>query len=105
VVSTASCKICGVVEEVCTEDRVTAVEHKLKWWQRLALAALSVAGVALVGAVRAVYSQGDERGATRITIQMMQMQLDRNHEDVERLSQRLDDYLRLRLRLDNRSTP
>lgn len=77
------------VEEMPPDDRVRRLENiqarSARRLIKLAIAALTVAGTALVATGRGLLTLGDDRGAARVTIQNIQVQVERNRVEIEHL--------------------
>lgn len=88
-----------VADDVREVKAVSAgIKRKLKWWQALVIAALGVAGSALIGVAKGLYSQGEKSGIVEMRLQGCERQIDRNSTEIQRLRDMYTELLRDRAR-------
>lgn len=72
-----------------TAERVDAFEKKLKWWQALAIAAITTAGTALVTVAKGLYERGEKEGVNEMRLR----QLEKTQEQILQSTDRLRDMI------------
>ena len=72
-----------------TAEKVETFEKKLKWWQALAIAAITAAGTSLIGVARGLYERGEKEGVTEMRLR----QLEKTQDQINQVTERLRDMV------------
>ena len=68
---------------------VSSVKRKMKWWQALAIAALTASGSALFGLAKGLYSTGEKNGVLEMRLRGCEQQAERNRDAIDRIQDTL----------------
>jgi len=64
---------------------LASVNRKIKFWQALALAALTAAGSALVGVARGLYDRGEKEGISEMRLRSVEKTVLDNYRHIEKI--------------------
>lgn len=68
-----------------TSVRIDKIERKLKWWQALALAALTGAATSIYGVASGLYTRGEKEGINEMRLRQCEQRVTRNEDLLEKL--------------------
>lgn len=69
-------------------SRVARVEKQLRWWQGIALAALTAAGGSLFAVAKGLYERGEKEGRSEIRLEVVERTLEQHRIDIRELRDR-----------------